>query len=429
MTTTRVERLPYAVGRFSAGWYVSIVALLVLIGVGLYAYIIQLTQGEVVTGMRDIGTMAGTPWGIYIAFVVYFVGISFAGITVAALIRLLGLEQLKPIARIAEVLTVIALILGALAIITDVGQPGRAIINLFRYARPQSPFFGTFTLVVSGYLFASLVYLYLDSRPCAARLVQIPGKLQGFYRLWAAGYRNTPAEQARRQKASFWLAIAILPLLVVAHSTLGFVFGLQVGRPGWFGGLQAPGFVVLAGVSGVGLLIIIAAIVRTVLGVEEKLNLDIFKWLGNFLMALTLTYLYFMTVEWLTTVYVADPHEAKLSAALLTGEYAGIFWGSVAFLVISLLILFIQFVQKRYSIGLIVLCGLLVNLAAIGKRYLIVIPSQTHGPLLPYTTGFYSPTWVEYSIIVGLFALGALFFVIFMKLFPIMEVSAEGGQS
>ena len=430
-TTPSVKPLPYGVARFNAGWYFTLAVLLVLIGLGIYAYLTQLVQGEVVTGMRDIGTMAGAPWGMYIAFVVYFIGVSFAGITIAVLIRLLGMEHLKPIARMAEVLTVISLILGGLCIIADVGQPGRAIINLFKYARPQSPFFGTFTLVVSGYMFASLVYLYLDSRADAAALAKQPSKLQGLYRLWAAGWQGTPAELRRRRIASFWLAIAILPLLVVAHSTLGFVFGLQVGRPGWFGGLQAPGFVILAGVSGLGMLIIIAAILRKVLKLEEAFAIDIFKFLGNFLMTLTIAYLYFMAVEMLTAVYVAGPHEAVINQALLYGQYATIFWTSVGLLVISGLLLFGQFARGSYGLGTTVLAGILVNVASIGKRFLIVIPSQTHGSLLPYTTGNYTPSWVEIWVIVGLVALGTLLFILFMKLFPIMEIPAavEGGQS
>ncbi|MFQ5615034.1 MAG: NrfD/PsrC family molybdoenzyme membrane anchor subunit, partial [Anaerolineales bacterium] len=291
--------LPYGVGRFSGGWVLLLVLFLSLTGWGGYAYSQQLIHGEVVTGMRDIGTMGGAPWGLYITFVVYFVGVSFAGITVAALIRLFELQHLKPVARIAEVLTIIALLLGTFSIMVDVGQPGRAIVNLFRYARPQSPFFGTFTLVVSGYLFGSLVYLYLDGRRDAALMARKSSRLQGFYRWWAAGYQDTLTEQERHSKASFWLSLAIVPLLIVAHSTLGFVFGLQVGRPGWFGTLQAPGFVALAGVSGVGHLIILAAILRKVLGAEEKIGMDVFRWLGNLLMGLTAAYLYFMVVEWL----------------------------------------------------------------------------------------------------------------------------------
>ena len=57
------------------------------------------------------------------------------------------------------------------------------------------------------------------------------------------------------------------------------------------------------------------------------------------------------------------------------------------------------------------------------------MPSQTHGTLLPYTPGSYTPTWVEYSIILGLFALGALLYIVFVKVFPILEVPerVEGG--
>lgn len=421
-----LERL--RVGRISWRFAALVTLLSAVVGLGIYAYSRQLLEGDIVTGMRDWGTMGGVPWGLYVAFYVYFVGVSFAGITVAALIRLMNLTYLRPIARMAELLTITSLLVGAMAIIADLGQPLRGIVNLFLYARPQSPFFGTFTLVVVAYLFSSLVYLYLDGRRDAAICMRVPGKLQWFYRLWAAGYRDTPAERERHRQASFWLAIAIMPVLITAHSTLGFVFGLQVGRPGWFSALQAPGFVIMAGVSGIGLLIVIAAAVRRAFRLEEELNLKIFAWLANFLWVLVATYLYFMIVELLTTTYAAHHHERRLTVALLTGEYAWIFWLSVGLLVGSFLMLFAQFLRGRYHLSLIVLAGLLVNLPAIGKRYLLVVPSLTHGSLLPYGTGSYAPTWVEYSVILGLFGLGALLYALFMKAFPIMHIPERGGE-
>ena len=66
--------------------------------------------------------------------------------------------------------------------------------------------------------------------------------------------------------------------------------------------------------------------------------------------------------------------------------------------------------------------GALVNLGAIGKRFLIVAPSQTHGQLLPYPIGTYTPSLVEYAVVLGLFSLGALLIAGFMKLFPIVEM-------
>ncbi|MFQ5523815.1 MAG: NrfD/PsrC family molybdoenzyme membrane anchor subunit [Acidimicrobiia bacterium] len=411
------------------GWIAFLALGLVGILIGIVGYAVEKSQGMVATGMRDLGTMQGAAWGIYIALVVYFVGVSFAGITVAALIRLFRLEKLNGIARMAEVLTVVALILGALAIIVDLGQPLRGLINLFRYARPQSPFFGTFSLVISGYLFASLVYLYLTSRPDAALLAEKPSRLQRFFRFWAAGYRDTPEQRARDRRVTFWLALAILPLLVIAHSSLGFVFGLQVGRPGWFGTLQAPAFVVLAGVSGVGHIIVLAAMVRKALKLERRVTLDAFAWLGKFLLALLAVYLYFIIVEILTTIYQPGVVEQRVSEALLTGTYAWIFWGSVATLVIPLIALTWMALTRNWRLGWLVASGVLVNIGAVGKRYLIVVPSQTHGQLLPYGTGSYFPSLVEIAVAIGLFSLGTVMITLFMKVFPIVELKgSETGE-
>lgn len=420
--------LPYEIGRFSFGWRLFVFLLLVLTGIGGYAYSQQLIHGEVVTGMRDIGTMGGAPWGLYITFLVYFVGISFAAIAIAVFIRLLNLDHLRPIARMAEVVTVVSLLLGALTIVADVGQPGRALVNLLRYARPGSPFFGTFTLDVFGFLIGSVVFLYLDCRRDAYVMSQRPGRLQGLYRFLAAGYEDTIDERARHRRTTFWLALAILPLLIVAHSTLGFVFGLQVGRPGWFGALQAPAFLALATVSGVGLLIVVAALLRYVLRLNDILPPAMFHWLGNVLMVFTGIYLYFMVVELLTTIYGANQQENHLMTAIWAGKYAPIFWTAVATLLIPLVLLFRQYVRNRYSLAVLVLSGVLVNIAAVAKRYLIVVPSQTDGSLLPYAPGIYVPSAVEIGVIVGLLALGALLFTLFLKLFPITELGVKDAQ-
>jgi len=423
----RLERLPFGVGQAPGRWKLWIAVLTAIAILGWYGWYLEISRGMIVTGLRDIGPMGGATWGMDVSFIVYFVGVSFAGITVAALVRLAEVKALRPIARMAEVLTVVALVLAAFAIMYDLGHPLRGIVNLFKYARPQSPFFGTFTLVISGYLFASLVYLYLGGRADAARCAEVPSRLQGFYRLWAAGYRDTPAALERHNRASFWLAIAIVPLLVVAHSTLGFVFGLQVGRPGWYSALQAPSFVLLAGVSGIGMLILVAAVVRRTVPGSDRLNEVVFRWLGNALMILLLAYLYFMVVELLTSIYTGAERERAVTEALLGGRYAPVYWSAVALLVIPLSLLLMRYFRRATGLATLVASGVMVNLSAMAKRFLIVVPSQTHGTLLPYQAGSYAPTWVEWAEMAGLIAFGALLLAVFAKLFPIMPV--EGGES
>lgn len=427
-TVPRTQQLPHGVGQITGKWLALVIAALALTIVGVIAYSIETQQGLIATGMRNVGTMAGATWGLYISFVVYFVGVSFAGITVAALIRVLNWDYLKPLARIAELVTIISLILAAIAIIADLGQPLRGLLYLPMYARPQSPFFGTFTLVISGYLFASLVYFYLDARRDAAACARVPGRLQRFHRWWAAGYQDTPQERERRYRASFWLAIAIVPLLITAHSTLGFVFGLQVGRPGWFSAIQAPGFVILAGVSGIGILAVIVAIVRSSLGAHDRLTIGMFAFLGKALMALTLIYLYLMAVEVITAIYAAEHHEQVIFEAMLWGDFAWHYWLTVGSLVVAAALLTFQAYTRSWNIGLIVASGLLVQVGAVLKRYLLVVPSQTHGGLLPYPQGTYSPSLIEYGMIIGLVGLGILAFLLFMKVFPIMEVSEESPE-
>ena len=270
-------------------------------------------------------------------------------------------------------LSVVTVILAGLTVIADLGQPLRAIINLLRYARPQSPFFGSFTLVIAGYLFAGLTYLFLDGRRDAAICARrTQGALGGFFRFWAAGYQDTAAERQRHDRVTFWLGIATLPLLVMANSTLGLVFGIQSGRPGWFGTLQAPAFVVLGALSGVGLIAVLVAILRSTLHTENQLPPRIFTWLSNTLMVLSAAYLYFMVVGWLTASYAGGEQGASVTQAMLTGEYAWLYWASVAGLVLPLAVLFGQFAMQRFSVAVIVLSGLLVNAAVIIQRYLIV---------------------------------------------------------
>ncbi len=428
--STIEQRLPYHVGRFTLGWTLLVLALLPLVALGFYAYYQQYTEGEIVTGMRDIGTMGGAPWGLYITFMVFSMGVGVAGISVAAMVRVLHMDALRPMVRMAEVLSIIALLMGGTAVIIDLGQPVRGLINLMKYGRPQSPFFGTMSLSIA-YMMAAMLYLYLDGRRDAMKCARVPGRLRWFYRLWASGYTDTPEERARHDRAAFWLAIAILGLVVIYHATLGFVFGLQVARPGWFTPLLALWHLTLNAVSGIGgVLILIAAFVRYGLKQQNVLTLVAFRQIANLMMVFIAAFLFILAVEVVTSTYEAPPAESQATLAQITGDYAWITWLSLAFLGLAFFQLFGMFALRRHSLIVIVESAGLVTVATFLQRYIVVLPSQTHGTLLPYGIGSYSATWVEYSVVAGLIALGALMFAVFTKVFPIMDMpDGEEGAS
>ena len=111
-------------------FYVWIFVLLVAVGWFLFAWYTQLSQGLAITGMRSIP--GGAPWGFYITNFVFFIGITHAGIAIASAIRLLEIKEYMPIARIAELITIISLIVAGFSIVLDVGRPDN-LINLILY--------------------------------------------------------------------------------------------------------------------------------------------------------------------------------------------------------------------------------------------------------------------------------------------------------
>ncbi|NQW16796.1 MAG: polysulfide reductase NrfD [Chloroflexi bacterium] len=425
-TSTRIDSTPFGMGKASTGWFIILVALLAVVGAGAYAYSRQIVEGEIVTGLRDVGPAGGAPWGLYIAFELWAVGIGFGAMMLIAASRLFGWSHLVPLNRILAVMALATLFIGGWSVIADVGHPFRAVINIIRYARPMSPFFGTFTVGLVAAFASMLVYLYLDGRREASIMATRPGRLRGWFLLASAGYKDSVAERIRRQRTNTVMAVVLGIIGVFAASTSAFVFGVQQGRPGWFGALQAPGFVILAGATGVAATILVAALLRAELGDRESFGPKMFKWLNNILLGLTLMYIYILLVELVTSSYSSSAHAERVTDAIIRGEYAWMFWLSSGLFLLTAALTAVQAIAGRYNLRYIVLAAVILNVAAILKRYLIVVPGLTVGRLLPYPEGSYNPTWVEYLVVIGLAALAIVFFMVFMKVFPI--VSSQNGQ-
>jgi molybdopterin-containing oxidoreductase family membrane subunit len=423
-THPRAAALAQGLTRVGARSLAAAAGLAALAALGVWGYLQQRLHGDIVTGMRTIG-QGGSAWGLYIVLDIFFVGLAFGCIVFNSIVRLFHLAALRGFSRMAQVLAIVSIAMAGLCVIADLGRPLHGLTNLPRYARTMSPFFGTFTLVICTGLLSSLVYLWLDGRADAAWCRQRAPRLRWMHGLWAAGFRGTPAERWRHAQASFWLSLAMLPLALVSYSTLGFVFGIQGGRPGWFSSLQAPSFVVLAAISTLGLLALFGAVARRALRLEQELPDEGFRLIGNALWVLTSIYLYLQAVETLTNRYAASATETQVSDAIVRGEYARLFWGSLLALALPAVLLFVLYLRRRISVALIVACGLVINVGAMLKRVLIVVPSQTHGTLIPYRTGSYQPTWVELSVAAGLLALGALACLVFAHLFPLVPLDVE----
>ena len=423
MKLTEVEReLLRPMLRTGRPFYAFIATLILLILWSLFAWYIQLRHGLSVTGLRDISL--STPWGLYISNFIFFVGLAHGGIAISAAVRIVGLETYKPITRMAEVLTPIALLMAALNIIFDLGRPDRAF-NMFIYYFKrmwQSPLMWDLTVIII-YFVLSTTYLFLTMRADLAYCLEKFPKWRWLYKLLLIGY--SPDEEEKVEKLAWWLALCIPILLVLlSGGVIAWLLGLMLSRPGWFGAFMGPYFVTAAIASAVAAVIVIAAIFRWLFGWEEYIKPEVFKGLGNFLAASMFVYLYFMFAEQITMQYPGPTPiaEVEVATAILKGEFAGPFWFMLIFLfILPCFLIFGQVVTKKFSLKLTVLSALAILIGLWIKRVLIVIPSLTRS-LLPFSIGIYVPTWIEWSLIAGTFGIAALLYALFIKIFPIFPI-------
>jgi len=400
----------------SRGYWLLIGFLVSVIAFGFYAWTTQLDDGLVVTGMRD-----RIAWGLYISVFVFFVGISHAGTLISAILRVTKAGWRAPITRIAEFITVVALLCGATFIIVDMGRPDR-LVNVLIHGRWQSPILWD-VLAISTYLMASVAYLGIPMVPDIAmfrdRLAGRVGRLRSrFYRLAAIGWNDLPGQRKALLRAITVLMIIIIPIAVSVHTVVSWIFGMTL-RVGWNSTIFGLLFVAGAIFSGIATLVIVMAVLRRVYHLEEYITEKHFINLGYLLAAFTLIMMYINASEYLTTGFKLEEGEEFLFRQLFLGQFSGMYWfyflGGLA--VPGLIIL----IKRTRTITGIVTAAVLVDIAMFLERYFIVVSAQ-RVPLMPYEPFSYVPTWVEWSLFAAGIALFVLLIAVFVKIFPIMAV-------
>jgi molybdopterin-containing oxidoreductase family membrane subunit len=403
--------------------WLLILIVLVLAGVG--AWVVQVITGLRATGLGDL-----VFWGVYMANFIFFIGISYAGTLISAILRITGAEWRRPITRLAEVITVVALFIGAAMIIVDMGRPDR-LHHIPEFGRVQSPILWD-VFSISTYLAGSILYLYVALIPDLAILAGAAA-MRGdtsfrtrVYRRLSLGYRGTPEQERQLDRAVAAMAVILIPVAISAHSVVAWIFGMTL-RPGWHSTIFAPYFVVGAIFSGTAALILAMALSRRAFKLEHYLTRLHFRYMGWILLALTLVYAYFTFAEYLTAWYGGMLTEGRLLKLLLGPSAYGVGFWLTAILGLLLPALLLAFPGS--GIRRVVIASVLVVIGMWIKRYLIVVPTLLTPFLPPEAADMeasYVPSIVEWLITLGGFAGLCLLFTLFAKRYPLISVWEVG---
>ena len=411
----RIEKF----GRRSWMWTIFFLLWILLGGYALY---LQVADGHVVTGMRD-----HVVWGLYIANFIFFIGISYAGAVISGVLHILKVEWRKPIIRIAEMITVVATIIGPVFILLCVGRFDR-LHHLFIYPRLQSPIIWD-VLAITTYFTGSVIFLYLalikDFAIYRDANLDLPKWRKKIYKALAIGYRGTPSQNKHIAVSTNLMAIIIIPLAIIVHSVLSWIFGMTL-RPGWHSSIFGPYFVLAAIYSGTGVLIIAMWVYRKIYNLYDYILDKHFVYLGYIMLVLAAGYGYFTFSEYLTSWFGSEKWENEVLHKLFNfNEYGWWFlFANVAGILLPMVIVGIPQTRKP---GWITISALFMVFALWIKRYLIVVPTL-EAPLVPMQETRlevikYSPTWVEWALTFAGVATFFLFFTLFSKFVTIIPIS------
>ncbi len=402
-------------GKPGTGYWLLLGLLLAVVAFGVVAWAVQLRRGLGAAGYNDHAF-----WAIYIADVVTFIGVSYGGAVISAILRLTGADWRAPLSRIAEGTAVVTVLIGGAFIIPHLGRPDR-IWELVTRPNLSSPIFWDF-VAVSTYTLGSVIFFVLPLVPDLAILQKDhPGRIGRRSRAYAAvsrGWAGTPRQRSVLRGAVGLTAVMIIPLAVSVHSVLSWAFAL-VSRPWWHESIWAPYFVVAALYSGVALVILVVAGFRRAYHLESFITERHFVRLGFILATFGATYLYLTFADILPSAYVGEPGPATVFHELLAGHFAPWFWTFVvAGGVLPLLLVALPW--TRTTTGMVVAAGLVVPAMWL-KRMLMVADPSTYDRIT-HTFGAYHFTWISVGITLAGVAAIPLLLMLLFRAVPLLAI-------
>lgn len=390
---------------------------IVLYGAGVYWY-------QSVNGLGVWGVNEPNFWGLDITNFIFWIGFSLSGTLLSAILLLTKSHWRNPIYRVAELMTGIALIVAGVVVLTHVGRPWRVMYNLpypnFRYLWPsfRSPLMWDVIGLVA-YLSSSVIFLLVGSIPDFAALRDnVTGWKQKVYRVLSFGWTGSDTQWRHFRRAYTVIAVFIIPVAVSMHSVTAWFQSLTI-NPGVHSTIYPPYFVTGALLSGCAGVILIIILVRRFMGLQDYFLLSHIDHLAKLLVLASMLISYIYLVELFVPWYRQENFELMVLATKVRGSYAPFFWTMIVFNSIIPLAL-LKKSMRRNTVALF-LISIGVQIGMYFERYLMVLPGQNIGPL-PSTWSSYSPTWVEFSLLIWTVALFAFIFLLSVKLIPVVSI-------
>ncbi|MHC4472867.1 MAG: sulfate reduction electron transfer complex DsrMKJOP subunit DsrP [Planctomycetota bacterium] len=363
-------------------YWIWILFLLGVMGVGLVCYLKQFAEGLTITGLsRDV------PWGFYIAQFTFLVGVAASAVMVVLPYYLHNYKAFGKLAVLGEFLAISAVLMCVLFLFVDLGNPVR-VVNIILHPTPNSLMFWDM-LVLNGYLVLNIVIS-----------------------------RATFSAERKGIAPPSWvkpLVILSIPTAISIHTVTAFLYSGLAARPFWMTAILAPRFLASAFASGPAILILICMIVRRLTSFDP--GREAIRKLGQIVAYAMATNVFFLLLEIFTAGYSNIPehlHHFEYLYFGLEGHSTLVpwMWTGGVFAILALVILLVPKLRLNESL-LTVACLAVFASIWIEKGLGMVVTG-----FVPSTLGHiteYSPTLPEVLITLSIYATGVLILTVLYK--------------
>ncbi len=377
------------------------------------------------TGLGVAGYVPPIGWAVYITDFVFWVGIAHSGTLISAILFLFRAQFRTSVYRIAETMTVFAVMTAGLFPLIHLGR-----VWYFYYLIPypnerllwpnfRSPLVWDF-FAISTYFTISALFLYIGLVPdLAVARDRATGWRKKFYSALSLGWQGSDTQWRHYNRAYLFLAGLATPLVLSVHSVVSWDFAVGI-VPGGHSTIFAPYFVAGAIFSGVAMVITLTVPLRKAFHLEDYISTYHLDKLAKLLLLTSLIVFYAYAVEFFIAWYSGSQFERAIFWDRITGQYAWASW--IMYTCNCFIPMALWFKRVRTSWFWMFIVSIFVNIGMWFERFVIIIQSLAH-EFMPYMWDYYTPTWVEWGITVGSFAWFFMWFLLFIKFMPSMAIA------
>jgi molybdopterin-containing oxidoreductase family membrane subunit len=367
----------------SKKYWLLVLVLFGLHGMGATAFLYQFTKGLTVTGMnRDVS------WGIYIAQFTFLVGVAASAVMVVLPYYLHNVKEYAKVTILGEFLAVACVSMCLMFILVDLGKPTR-MLNVILHPTPNSVLFWDM-VVLNGYLFLNIVIGWI---------------------VLSAERKEVPPPK--------WIKPVIyvsIPWAVSIHTVTAFLYAGLPGRHFWLTAIMAARFLGSAFASGPSLLILLCLIVRKFSNFDP--GKKAIQTLSKTVLYAMIISIFFVLLELFTAFYSQIPGHTHAFVYQFVGLHGHgnlvpWTWAFAILAVIATLMLLVPSVRENET-TLAIACVMVFISLWIEKGVTLVITGFIPNPLEKITE--YVPTPPEIAITVGVWATGFLVLTILYKI-------------